>query len=1144
MSWFDTSNLSSIATKAMKEAQKTLDKALDITETEENNKDSKWLGWSKVTKSESDSSIKENSEKTNKPDNNASIWGSFSGSFFEPGAETNPESDPGSTEPVSNQPRKQTSKNLYESTICNPSSRAVQSESSILPSSQSQSSLMEGCSEEEILMTQNELSSELCLGDLVESDQFSTSRLIVSTSPEVSEKKNIQAQPFSLDAETEMYTSVIKHEDLEPSEPLKKNELSSSPISKVPVSPSSVEVISPPSAEVISPSSAEVISPSSVELISPSSVEVISPSSVEVISPSSVEVISPSSVEVLSPSSEEISPSSVEVISPSSIELIHSDSSEPGSPGGSNLIYSSKPLNITDSTEGNIEKCTSGVPQDELNTSVSSDKTVVYREDSSNIEVMLTEAIMENQNSSMHSGSSGSSDITKFECPSETSCDELDNYTSTSSDVEVISSPLSSRGLRPDSEASNPGFIQHRSHSRNKSDESLEEIDKLKNLQRTLDTQKTELIELRKKNGDLNELVQAREAKILAISREISQVQEESGQMSVRLEAALKEADRFREKEQQLLISVESMKDEMKTWRKEKLDLENQVLKLNKQVKEKKGDDDEKDEIIADLRSEGETLARQNGKQAEIIRKLRGKEKTVENENKKISAELEKMRLENEKLTKNLSSKEESLISLNKTMKSLTEANQGWENENKGIKNELEDNIEKVLGLRSSLEAAYREMAEMKTKLTEAADEANTESLAAERKARKDAEQLLVEERKTWEIEKLELESRIANIQAALSLSENSSSVREEANRREQEALRMRLEASENRHEDLAESISQASKPILRQVESLQSALKQCQDNSDRIELSLTERLRLATTNLAAAQERERSVAEQYRVVSAQLAALQSQADQTLQYRQQYEARIEDLESKLDSAMQQHEKEKVKAEVQVLKLKEELIELRREREFLSVSLESEKAEGESRRKKSLALMEQLKERDRRVRELQSDLDTRIVQEDSIRISPTPSLSQLSLSGSDILPRDSWPDDVFHLGHYTSSSVSLYDSVKHGNTTAVVESLQAQLKIKEGEVNQLQHQIIQSERIKESLSTELTIISEKADLCEKYAEDIQDLKTRLKEVEAKYQTMLTMYGEKVEEAEELKLDLLDVKEMYKTQIDQLLGKSSN
>ncbi len=31
----------------------------------------------------------------------------------------------------------------------------------------------------------------------------------------------------------------------------------------------------------------------------------------------------------------------------------------------------------------------------------------------------------------------------------------------------------------------------------------------------------------------------------------------------------------------------------------------------------------------------------------------------------------------------------------------------------------------------------------------------------------------------------------------------------------------------------------------------------------------------------------------------------------------------------------------------------------------------------------------------------------------------------------------------------------------------------------------------------------------------------------------------MYGEKVEEAEELRLDLADVKEMYKTQIEELV-----
>ena len=36
----------------------------------------------------------------------------------------------------------------------------------------------------------------------------------------------------------------------------------------------------------------------------------------------------------------------------------------------------------------------------------------------------------------------------------------------------------------------------------------------------------------------------------------------------------------------------------------------------------------------------------------------------------------------------------------------------------------------------------------------------------------------------------------------------------------------------------------------------------------------------------------------------------------------------------------------------------------------------------------------------------------------------------------------------------------------------------------------------------------------------------------------------MYGEKVEEAEELRLDLADVKEMYKTQIQELLNSGSS
>lgn len=45
------------------------------------------------------------------------------------------------------------------------------------------------------------------------------------------------------------------------------------------------------------------------------------------------------------------------------------------------------------------------------------------------------------------------------------------------------------------------------------------------------------------------------------------------------------------------------------------------------------------------------------------------------------------------------------------------------------------------------------------------------------------------------------------------------------------------------------------------------------------------------------------------------------------------------------------------------------------------------------------------------------------------------------------------------------------------------------------------------------------------------------------MDQRYNTILQMYGEKAEEAEELRLDLEDVKNMYKTQIDELLQRLS-
>lgn len=133
-----------------------------------------------------------------------------------------------------------------------------------------------------------------------------------------------------------------------------------------------------------------------------------------------------------------------------------------------------------------------------------------------------------------------------------------------------------------------------------------------------------------------------------------------------------------------------------------------ELEKIKKAKAVEAGEDQEREEMIADLRSEGEALARQNGKQAEVIRKLRAKEKVADKEIEKLKTESEKAKAELERLSKSLAEKNSAEGSQSEAIKNLTDANQAWEVENKKLKNDLEDNVEKVAGLRKSLEAAYR----------------------------------------------------------------------------------------------------------------------------------------------------------------------------------------------------------------------------------------------------------------------------------------------------------------------------------------------------------------------------------------------------------------------------------------------------
>lgn len=124
----------------------------------------------------------------------------------------------------------------------------------------------------------------------------------------------------------------------------------------------------------------------------------------------------------------------------------------------------------------------------------------------------------------------------------------------------------------------------------------------------------------------------------------------------------------------------------------------------------------------------------------------------------------------------------------------------------------------------------------------------------------------------------------------------------------------------------------------------------------------------------------------------------------------------------------------------------------------------------------------------------------------------------------------------------SSRSTLYESVRQGGgATNLIDSLQSQLKQRDGEIFQLRSDIQQLERTRESMARELVNLTNQNEEIMEKIEELPLLKKQYEELNQRYDALLQMYGEKVEEADELRLDLQDVKEMYKLQIDHLLAK---
>ncbi|NXI45191.1 TMF1 factor, partial [Galbula dea] len=653
----------------------------------------------------------------------------------------------------------------------------------------------------------------------------------------------------------------------------------------------------------------------------------------------------------------------------------------------------------------------------------------------------------------------------------------------------------------------------------------------------------TEKQELKKMIDSLTEKLEKREIQLLSTSKEKARLEEAYDNLKdemFRLKeessslSSLKEefAQRIADAEKKLQLACkerDAAKKEVKTVKEElatRLNT-NETAELLK----------EKEEQIKGLMEEGEKLSKQQLHNSNIIKKLRAKEKERENINTKQTKKIKELEEELQHLKQVLDGKEDLEKQHRDSIKQLNSVVERQEKDLAKLQAEVEDLEEQNRSVQAALDSAYKELADLHKANATKDSEAQEAALSREMKAKEELGLALEKAQDEARQQQEALAIQVADLRLALQRAEQQAARKEDYLRQEISELQQRLQEAESRNQELSQSVTSATRPLLRQIENLQATLGAQTSAWEKLEKNLSDRLGESQTLLAAAAERERAATEELLSNKIQMSSTESQNSLLRQENTRLQAQLEVERNKLKKM--EHENSRYEVELEGLKdeYAKTLEDAKKEKTLLATQLEMEKMKVEQERKKAIFVQEAAKEKDRKSFTVET-------------VSSTPSMSRSSsISGVDMaglqtsfISQDEPHDHSF--GPIASSGSNLYDAIRMGAGSSIIENLQSQLKLREGEISHLQLEIGNLEKTRSIMAEELVKLTNQNDELEEKVKEIPKLRTQLKDLDQRYNTILQMYGEKAEEAEELRLDLEDVKNMYKTQIDELLKQRQN
>ncbi|XP_055348111.1 TATA element modulatory factor-like [Paramacrobiotus metropolitanus] len=648
----------------------------------------------------------------------------------------------------------------------------------------------------------------------------------------------------------------------------------------------------------------------------------------------------------------------------------------------------------------------------------------------------------------------------------------------------------------------------------------------------------------------LQRIIVAREQKIADLNSESVKIKEENDNLKSEI-ALLKEsaleidrnrnemADHFAQLERKLQAVNDEKKSLSEQLKLTKNELSNRDRMKNTtenisggQLKDVLRQVEEKDVQIKELLEEGEKLSKQQFQSSNHIKKLRARQTELEAENAKLKNDLDDRTNEITALKSTLSLSEDLEQKNAVANQQSAAAMDRLEKDLLATRNLNEESKSKVASLQSALDVAYKELAELHRQRATHDGQLHETLLSAEIAAKEELRQALDLQRQELVRDHEELTERVEILQNNVSRLESILKRKEESFREEVADYQHRLQEAIVRNEELSQNLAQATRPLMRHNETLQKQMTEQAATFEKLEQNFTKRLQESAAQLSVAQERERAAVDRLTSCQAKLQALEAQMTIVREERHSLSANLEAESGRcrtLDARMGELEKE---LDAMRSSTNAELGILRREKQLLEHQTALQKENVEMERRKVASLTEQINELKATLQNtslLDGGLSQNFAHGPSVRRSDSMS-SQLSTATLE-------PDGRWSPSNSSQVASSLYD-VLRGTGAPFIDSVQSQLRLKDGELQHVKNELKQLEIMRQTLSDQLIKSGEKAQEMERMKVEMEVLRGANTDINHRYNAMLQMYGEKAEELQELRLDYDDMKALYKSQIDAL------